>query len=241
MDSHNLPTLLVLAGGFGTRLQTVVADVPKPLAPVCSKPFLFHQLNNWYAQGARDIILSLHFKSELIQEFVSKQQKSGSWPDCNITCLTESQPLGTGGAIAFAVKELALEKPFIAVNADTWLGTGLQEICEVEFPAISVVEVKDAGRYGLVKTKDGIVQQFEEKRSEGKPGSINAGIYFLSPKMFQDWQGQAYSIEADIFPDMASKGILRCVPLKTDFLDIGVPDDYLHFCYWIKEKRGFSL
>ncbi|MDC1434756.1 sugar phosphate nucleotidyltransferase, partial [Amylibacter sp.] len=118
MDSRNIPTLLVLAGGFGTRLQTVVADVPKPLAPVCSNPFLFYQLNNWYAQGARDIILSLCFKSELIESFVSKQQKSGSWPNCNITCLTESQPLGTGGAIAFAVKELALDKPFIAVNAD---------------------------------------------------------------------------------------------------------------------------
>ncbi|MDC1434755.1 hypothetical protein N8141_01100 [Amylibacter sp.] len=54
-------------------------------------------------------------------------------------------------------------------------------------------------------------------------------------------QGQAYSIEADILPDMASKGILRSVPLNTDFLDIGVPDDYLHFCKWIKEKKGFSL
>ncbi|MDG1430983.1 MAG: sugar phosphate nucleotidyltransferase [Paracoccaceae bacterium] len=241
MDNQTLPTLLVLAGGFGTRLQTVVADVPKPLAPVSGKPFLYYQLNNWYDQGARDIVLSLHFKSGLIKGFISDEKQSGSWPDCNITCLTEQNPLGTGGAIAFAVKELRLTNPFITINADTWVGTGLSEVCSGDSPAISVVKVNDAGRYGLVKVHRNTVQSFEEKTSDRSAGSINAGIYFLSPELFGGWQGEAYSLETDVFPELASQGILSFVQLDTEFLDIGVPDDYIHFCNWIEKEKGFAL
>ena len=120
--------LLVLAGGFGTRLRSVVSEVPKPLAPVRHKPFLYYLVEQWMAQGVRSFTFLLHHEAERIEYFLDSEKREGILTGCELRTLTEPQPLGTGGAVAFAVRQFALEGSFLIANADTWLGSGIHQV-----------------------------------------------------------------------------------------------------------------
>ena len=111
---------LILTGGFGTRLRSVVADVPKPLAPVAVSPFLYWLLPNLKHQGGQKVFLSLHHQAEIIQEFLQTVTF-----DLDIQTVVEPEPLGTGGAIAFSIQQMEIETPFLVINGDTWLSQSL--------------------------------------------------------------------------------------------------------------------
>jgi D-glycero-alpha-D-manno-heptose 1-phosphate guanylyltransferase len=66
---------------------------------------------------------------------------------------------------------------------------------------------------------------------------INAGLYHLKSDLFQNWDGQAFSMERELFPAMVRANKLAAVALKTDFIDIGIPEDYYRFCRWIKSQK----
>jgi D-glycero-alpha-D-manno-heptose 1-phosphate guanylyltransferase len=226
--------LCVLAGGFGTRLRSAVADVPKPLAPVAGRPYLDYMIDRWVAQGVNRLVFLLHYQAELIEAFLNEQERVGRWRDCEIQCLREAEPLGTGGSIANATREHLLGPSFLVGNADTWLGTGINELAGSEAPAMAVVRVADVSRYGSAHVSDGLVTAFREKGTEVGAGYINAGLYRLSRAMFERWDGRAYSLERDVFPRLAGERLLNAIPLDTQFIDIGVPDDYFRFCRWIE-------
>ena len=229
--------LLVLAGGFGTRLRSVVSDVPKPLAPVEGRPYLGYLVDAWYAQGVRSFTFLLHHQAGLIMAFLADAQQAGFWPGSQIRLLVEPEPMATGGAIAHAVRELGLEGSFLVVNADTWLGSGLQAMAQAPPPAMAVIGVPDTARYGRVRVESNKIVAFEEKKSSFGPGLINAGLYHLNADLFQNWDGQAFSMERELFPAMVSANKLAAVALNTDFVDIGIPEDYFRFCRWIKSQK----
>lgn len=229
--------LLVLAGGFGTRLRTAVADVPKPLAPVASRPYLYYLIQAWVAQGVRSFTFLLHYQAEMIESFLDTLGEENWFEGCTVRALREPEPLGTGGALAYAVRIFGIKQSFVVANADTWLGGGFDAISSVPAPAIAIVEVPDCSRYGSVEVSDGRVFAFREKSSMSVEGWINAGLYHLSPTLFEHWQGQAMSLERDILPDLVRSGALRSVALTTTFIDIGIPDDYFRFCRWIESEK----
>jgi NDP-sugar pyrophosphorylase family protein len=226
--------LCVLAGGFGTRLRSAVADVPKPLAPVAGRPYLDYMIDRWLEQGVERLVFLLHHQAELIETFLAGQQRAGRWQDCEIQCVREAEPLGTGGSIANAVRENMLGSTFLVANADTWLGTGVAQLAGSDAPAMAVVRVPDISRYGAVHVSNGTVMAFREKGAETGGGYINAGLYRLTRVMFERWDGKAFSLERDVFPRLAGEGLLKAIPLDTQFIDIGVPDDYFRFCRWIE-------
>jgi D-glycero-alpha-D-manno-heptose 1-phosphate guanylyltransferase len=233
--------MLVLAGGFGTRLRSLVSDVPKPLAPVGSIPFLHYQIENWIAQGIHSYVFLLHHQANLIKDFV-EEEKCSLLKDCDVRFVIEPQPLDTGGAVALAVRQLELDGEFIVTNADTWLGAGAGELTKHGADSIVVVRQKSLVRYGMVEINDaGIVLAFREKGESNGPGWINAGMGLLKAEYFRKWDGQRLSLEKDIFPRLLSKRQLRAIPLESDFIDIGVPEDYLRFCEWQKHKREGRL
>jgi len=230
--------LFVLAGGFGTRLKPLVSDVPKPLAPVLQKPFLEYLLLNWKRQGIKEIILLLYHEAEKIKSLISDKRQSGALDDMLVVTITEYQPLGTGGAILNAISELRVQDSFLVVNADTWLSCGLSLLIEAGPNSMGTIKVPDVARYGNVNIKEGYVQSFNEKSGHIKPGWINAGIYHLSPEIFYNHKLQeAFDIEKTILPSLALKSKFKAIKLDTDFIDIGIPEDYLRFCNWVEEGR----
>ena len=224
--------LLVLAGGFGTRLRGTIADIPKALAPVGKIPFLQFQLEHWLTQGLTNFTFLLHHQADQIISFLKKHENN-MLSECKIEYLIEPVPMNTGGAIAYAVKKLKLNGSFLVTNADTWLGDGVSQIISVTAPAIAVVELKNTDRYGRVEfDSENHITSFQEKSGEVKKGWVNAGLCHLSVELFNHWNGNPFSLEAELFKNLAELRHLKAVPLETSFIDIGVPEDYKIFCNW---------
>jgi D-glycero-alpha-D-manno-heptose 1-phosphate guanylyltransferase len=233
--------LLVLAGGFGTRLKTVVADVPKALAPIGHVPFLQLQIEHWLAQGLREFTFLLHHQADQIIAFLQAQQGK-LLKDCQVDWLIEPVPMDTGGALAHAVRACGLKDNFLMTNADTWLGGGVDEISQSTVPAMAVVKLTDVSRYGQVNfDRDQRVTTFAEKNLQPAEGWINAGLCHLNAELFKNWDGKPFSLERDLFPMLVQKRRLSVVLLKTDFIDIGVPADYHRFCRWVVTGRQNPL
>src|SRR6185295_3379258 len=104
---------IILAGGLGTRLRDAVPDLPKCMAPVAGRPFLFYVINYLRSQGIEKFIFSLGYKHEIIEEWLDDQ-----FATLDYQCVIEKEPLGTGGAILLACKS-AKEKNVLIANGDT--------------------------------------------------------------------------------------------------------------------------
>lgn len=225
--------LLVLAGGFGTRLKTIINDVPKALAPIGGVPFLHLQIACWLSQGLREFTFLLHHRADLIIAFL-KANEAGLLKDCKVDWVIEPVPMDTGGAIANAVKKLDLQDEFLITNADTWLGGGISQMMQSSTPAVAVVNLADVSRYGQVYfDRDNRVSAFAEKTGQSTAGWINAGLCHLNAEFFNNWDGEPFSLERDLFSRLAQNNLLKAVPLQTDFIDIGIPADYYRFCRWV--------
>lgn len=233
--------LLVLAGGFGTRLKTVIADVPKALAPIGEVPFLKFQIEHWLDQGLREFTFLLHHQADQIIVFLQAQQ-GGLLKDCQVDWLIEPVPMDTGGALAYAVKMIGLKGDFLMTNADTWLGGGIREMMQSADPAMAVINLSDVSRYGGVHfDEDQRVIAFAEKSGQCVSGWINAGLCHLNAGLFQNWDGKPYSLERGLFSTLVQDHRLTAVPLQTDFIDIGVPADYHRFRRWVTTGRQEPL
>lgn len=234
VDAGNEMRLLVLSGGFGTRLKAVVSSVPKALAPIGNVPFLRLQMEHWIKQGLSEFTFLLHHQADQIISFLQSQQLS-LLKDCKVDWVIESVPMDTGGAIAHTVKNLGLIDDFLVVNSDTWLESGVYELIKSQAPSVGVVNFVDVSRYGQINfDQSGCVTEFIEKNTQQTSGWINAGFYHLTPNLFEGWEGQPFSLERDLFPTLIKNRGLKVVPLDTTFIDIGVPEDYHRFCLWVE-------
>lgn len=223
--------LLVLAGGFGTRLKKELNGKPKPLADINGTPFLQLQIDKWVQNGATEITFLLYYESQQIISFLSENKEK--WKNCDLNWIVEPKPLGTGGAICFAVQKLMLEGSFLVANADTFLSGGFKEIWSCKSPSMLVKYSKDTGRYGAISDdEDGFVTDMREKQLDGHEGYINAGLYHFSAPQFQEWDGEAVSLENTILNNFIKNKMLRTCKVSLDFIDIGVPEDYKNFCAW---------
>ena len=234
--------ILVLAGGFGSRLKSLVSDVPKPLAPVCGKPFLIHLIENLYFLGAREFVFLLHYEADAIKEILVDLTNNNNLEGIKITSLVEDLPLGTGGSIMNAINVLNINESFMVINADTWLGSGFKQLSQSSPNSIAAVRVKDCSRYGALVVIDGKIERFLEKKSSYGSGLINAGLYHLSPDIFNRvLDNTSFSLEAEIFPSVADMAMLFAIEINADFIDIGVPEDYLRFCRWVESGKKSEL
>ena len=215
---------IILAGGLGTRLKDVVADLPKCMAPVAGRPFLFYVINNLRLQGIEHFIFSLGYKHELIEEYLQAQ-----FPTLSYQCSIEEEPLGTGGAIKLAC-ELATEREVLIANGDTLFKINLAELFAFHRKknaecTLALKSLNDFDRYGVVNTSaDGKVIRFQEKKYY-KAGNINGGIYLLGKDAFlhNHW-AEKFSFEKD-YLEKKETGLYG---LEQDgyFIDIGIPSDF---------------
>jgi D-glycero-alpha-D-manno-heptose 1-phosphate guanylyltransferase len=226
--------LIVLAGGFGTRLQTILNGLPKPLADINGIPFLQYLLQNWINKGFNDFIFSLHFESNKIIDFLESQKPNHI--NCKFRYVVEPTAMGTGGAISYLLEKVEVENSFFVTNADTWVEDGYSTLNEVDSNVIGLVEVDDVRRYGSVLVDDNdFVIKFLEKQDIIRKGFINAGVYKLSKHDFINWDGKPYSIERDFFIKLIKEKKLKAKTIITNFIDIGIPEDYFKFCKLIPE------
>lgn len=217
---------IILAGGFGTRLRTVVSDVPKPLAPINGRPFLDLLLAQLRRAGFSTAVLAVGY----LHEQIVKHVEAGAGA-LQVSFSVESTPLGTGGAIRQALSQIEDGDVFV-INGDTYVDVDHRRMlawhreCAADV-TVCLTAVEDASRYGAVKVDAyGRVIAFVEKGGTG-PGLINAGTYVLRAKtLFGQKFEKSFSFERDfLVPGVAT---LRIQSFSSDgrFLDIGTPSDY---------------
>lgn len=220
---------IILAGGFGTRLREVVADIPKPMAPVNGRPFLEMLIARLRCRGISDIILSVGYRKESIIDHFGRGESMG----VSISYSPEDTPLGTGGAIRAAMDGFSDER-YLVMNGDSLFDADPTELIRFHLNrqasiSVALANVPDKGRYGAVETgPDDAVSRFAEK-SEGGPGCINAGVYVVEKRVMADIHTHVFSFENDVLRCSIGKGLYG---LRQDgfFIDIGVPADYRYCC-----------
>lgn len=221
--------LIILAGGFGTRLKSVVSDLPKILAPIKGRPFLYHQIENWKKNNLFDYFFLLHYQSNQIIEFL-ENERDGILNKCNFNFCVEKIPLGTGGSLKAIKNLLPQNDDFLLINGDTWIVDGFEAIISSSAPSILVSKVTNCSRFGSVEfDNDNYVIDFKEKKTIDGFAWVNSGLCKLNARNLKEENSMPSSIEDGVFKDLIKKRQLKAVQSRSQFIDIGIPDDYIFF------------
>lgn len=215
---------IILAGGLGTRLRSVVPDLPKALAPVAGRPFLEVQLRLLERRGFGRAVLAVGYLGRLVRERLG--DRCGG---VNLEYAWEEEPLGTGGAIRQALEACRQDRVFV-FNGDTYLEFDVAAAARLGTTTGRGVivgrQVPDASRYGGLRIENGLVTGIGEKTSGG-PGIVNAGCYLLARDQFKDWAApRSFSFEHDYLPVALPTAPFALLPTDGMFIDIGIPEDY---------------
>ena len=216
---------IVLAGGFGTRIQSVVSDVPKPMAPVCGKPFLHYLLQSIVRQDIKRIILAVGYKSEIIIRHFGNKFESA-----DLIYSIEDEPLGTGGGIRQAIEMVEGDEVLI-INGDTFFDIPFQDLIHFHQKGgydltMCLKPMEDFDRYGtVIINKDRVVGMKEKQPCE--KGIINGGVYILNKRVIEYFpNGAKFSFEKEILEEKVNKLKFGAFVSDSYFIDIGIPEDY---------------
>ena len=219
-------TCVILAGGLGKRLRSVIKDIPKPMALVKGRPFLEYLLLQVKPFGIKDVVLCVGYKSEIIEQHFGDGKALGM----SIRYSREKELLGTAGALAKA-KDMIISEPFLALNGDSFCEVDFSKLIgsHLEHVALATIVSPWVGSRSqsasIIFDKGLEIKSFSEKQGNNEPGYINGGIYVLSKKIF-DYipSGKPCSIEYEVLPMLTGKKIYA-FPASGLFIDIGNPSD----------------
>lgn len=217
---------IVLAGGLGTRLQSVIGLYPKCMAPVNGKPFLHYIFDYLEKQQCTNVILSLGFKHEVIIEWLQTQKRNFT-----VDYVIEETPLGTGGGISLALTK-ATEDNVAVLNGDTMFRTEIHtmlafHIAKQAATTLALKPMQQFERYGVVKMdENNCITAFEEKKYYDE-GLINGGVYIINKAaLAAKGLPEKYSFEKDYFEAFVHEGNMYGFVSDAYFIDIGIPTDY---------------
>lgn len=256
---------ILLCGGMGTRLRSVVSDRPKPMADICGKPFLQYLLEMLRDKGITEVIFALGYMGEMIEEYF----QDGSAFDLKIAYSYEEEPLGTGGAIRNALPKI-LEEEVLVLNADTYFPMDYQGLLRFHQEndgdfSLATRAVPDISRYGAVRRDpagrilawneklgdggqqlgegskqpiEGNVQQAALASTKSLSGEINGGIYVMKKSLIAEIPEGKQSLEQDCIPKWLSEGKrIFGLPFHGYFMDIGIPKDYQQFITDVEQGK----
>ncbi|MEC0227948.1 nucleotidyltransferase family protein [Paenibacillus alba] len=216
---------IILAGGFGTRLQSIVTGVPKPMAPIRNVPFLTYIFEYLCNYGITKVVLSTGYMHEII-----RNHYGSSYKDLTISYSNETKPLGTGGAIKQALEMIEGENSLI-LNGDSFFRIDLNGIIErhIDMAADVTIAVKamyNFDRYGVISLEKNRVVDFQEKKWTSN-GYISGGLYIGKTSIFNGVTlPESFSFETDYLQKYVSSCTFMAYESKEYFIDIGIPDDY---------------
>ena len=227
---------ILLCGGLGTRLRSVVSDRPKPMADIAGKPFLHYLVKMLSESGVKHLIFALGYMGEQIEAYFQSGEDYG----LSISYSYEDSPLGTGGAIRNALSNVSGENVLV-LNADTYFHTDYESLLREQLKnkaamTIASRKIEDISRYGaILKDESGRILRWNEKMSSNqvetpRPGEINGGIYVMQKSLIEKIPEGKQSLENDCIPAWLEDGLyLQAIPSDGYFMDIGIPEDYAQF------------
>ena len=221
---------ILLAGGLGTRLRSVVNDRPKPMALIEGRPFMEYVVHELTKSGIDRIVFAVGYKGSMVEEYFG----DGSDFDVQVSYAYEETLLGTAGAIRNAGRLVQGEQVYV-LNADTFYQIdygrlkGLLDEKNLDM-ALVLRQVPDISRYGEAVLTDGMLTGFNEKSPEERPGTINGGIYLLKKSLIEEIPEGKVSLENEMIPKWMREGKrLGGFVNEGYFIDIGIPEAYFQF------------
>lgn len=221
--------IIILAGGLGTRLRSVVSEVPKCMASVAGKPFLWYLLKYLTRFNVSKVILSVGYLREVIYKWIDEVKDEFPFA---FEYAVEEVPLGTGGGIKLALSK-ATTNDVVVLNGDTFFDVDLNELMKAHCLYLSAVTLalkpmNDFDRYGrvIIDNVDKRIIEFKEKEY-CKAGLINGGVYVIN-RLEYIFEGlpEKFSFETDVFEPQCKLGKLFGIVQNGYFIDIGIPEDY---------------
>lgn len=228
---------LILAGGLGTRLRSVVSDRPKPMALIEGKPFLEYVLDGLKQQGITRIIFAVGYKGSMVEDYFG----DGSQLGLQIVYSYEDGQLGTAGAIKNAIDKITVDE-FYVLNGDTYYEIDYGKLAELNHKNNSIMtlvlrEVDDISRYGKATLAGERLIGFNEKSTEVTAGTINGGIYYMKKELLERIPDGKVSLENEIIPMLlAEEQYISGIVNDGYFIDIGIPEDYFKFQEHVRKE-----
>lgn len=226
--------VIILAGGLGTRLRSVISDVPKCMAPVAGKPFLWFLLKYLTHYDVNRVILSVGYLREVILCWIDEVKNEFPFA---FDFAVEETPLGTGGGIRLAMSKVVREEA-VVLNGDTFFDVNLNQLILNHHSqawakiSIALKPMRNFDRYGTVAIDDtGRIICFNEKKP-CKEGVINGGIYVINnDETLYDGLPKKFSFETEVLQKQCGEnGCLFGSVHNGYFIDIGIPEDYKKAC-----------
>lgn len=221
---------IILAGGFGKRLRSVINDIPKPMANINNKPFLEYLITKLSKQGINKIIFSVGYKYEIIQNYFGN-----IYNNISFIYAIEEEPLGTGGAIRNALNFVNNNDVFI-VNGDTFFNINYINLFNFHKSkssklSIALKNISYTERYGSVEiNQDNKIISFLEKAPKSNV-LINGGIYLVNKFFIHSLETpKTFSFEKDFIEKYFDNYDFYGLPFDNYFIDIGIPEDYIKAC-----------
>lgn len=232
---------IILAGGFGTRLQSLVHRLPKPMAPVASRPFLSWLLEFLYEEGISEAALCLHHLPQEIRAYFGPR-----FGAMRLHYYIEHEPLGTGGALREAMRRLDPGAPVLALNGDSLVDVDCRAMmrrhrAQGRRLTLATRRVPDCSRYSQLAFEGDTVTRFD-LLGRAAPGDISAGFYVLSPDVFEGFDlPPAFSLERDFLAKHTPQLMPGYYKDVDYFIDIGVPEDYRRAQTEVPQLLGLRL
>jgi D-glycero-alpha-D-manno-heptose 1-phosphate guanylyltransferase len=221
---------IILAGGLGTRLNSVLIDLPKPLAPINGKPFLEYQMDYWIHQGVDHFFLSVgHLKEKIMEYFGDYYQ------NIPITYAIEDIPLDTGGGLLKALDLINSDDPILVLNGDTFFEVDLKALKDFHLSRASIwtfslFRTMEVVRYMGIHLEPSGKLKFMDQQVTDQERLANGGVYLINPsavKALGYKSGEKISLEKDILKKLSANYTnIYGVEFESKFIDIGVPEDY---------------
>lgn len=235
---------VILAGGKGTRLRPVTADLPKPLVPVANRPLIEHQIRHVAARGVRDVTLALGYGAEQFKVVEALAAELG----LTLRIVVEPAPLGTGGALRFCYDEGAFDdRPLLWMNGDIVAAPDVAALQQFHLDHGALItfwltSVRDRTQFGVLELNaDGFVEAFLEKPSPDETTShlINSGIVMLDPSILRRIPPDTFfSFERSLVPQMVREREAIYGQFRGGYwMDTGRPHLYLDANRHVLERR----
>ncbi len=229
--------VIILAGGLGTRLKSLIPDLPKCMAPVNGLPFLYYIIRQLQDNGLQHFIFSLGYQHQVVIQYLDQ-----SFPGLIKTYVVEDQPLGTGGGIRAACSFVNTAHVLV-VNGDTYFNIDIAQLANAHFKhaadcTIALKLLRKVSRYGMVQiNSQSLIKSFTEKQP-GATGYINGGLYLLHVNNFLNKTlPTVFSFERDWLEKKVGVSNIFGVKFNRYFIDIGVPEDYQRACLEVAQLK----
>lgn len=231
---------ILLSGGLGTRLKDLFPGLPKALVPVSGRPIIEHQIRWLHELGVKRVHIAAGYKADDLSQWFARKDLS----PIAISLSREHTPMGTAGAVRFAIEHVGVFPHYLVVNGDSLLPhLTLDNLCLPETLSrcrmtMAVTRIENASRYGTVRLGDeNRASAFLEKNGLNEAGWVNGGVYFMSREaMLQIPADRPCSLERDIFPVIAEQGQLVCVPIPPPLLDMGTPEGHAAMTSFLEHR-----